>query len=154
MSAVAAVHGRPSAAHEARVDVLTTLATLAGHVNAIDVLPDGSRPDVAMVRPGDRSLFLGDAKATETPGSSNTAVRLGQYTAFLGRYIAAGGTGVFALAVPPTERYSWLRLLEDVCTLVVPGGIQGHLDVIGSDCAVVWQAFVPWKTDSVSDHRA
>ncbi|RFU21040.1 hypothetical protein [Geodermatophilus marinus] len=143
MSAPTLVTGRPSPAHEARVDLLATLARLAGHVAPIDALPDGSRPDVALVRPGDRSLFLGDAKATETPRSAETLRRLRQYTAFLGQYVAAGGLGVFALAVPTVERYGWLRVLQDVCTEVVNGPAEARLDVIDAGCAVVWEAFLP-----------
>lgn len=153
MISTTAVVGRPSAVHEARVGLLSTMATLAGHVTRIDVLPDGGRPDVAMVRPGDRSLFLGDAKATETPGSTGTARRLRHYTAFLGRYVGAGGTGVFALAVPTSERYAWLRLLEDVCAVVQTGPIDGRLDVIDANCAVAWQVFAPLRRGICSNSR-
>jgi len=142
-------NGRPSAAHEARVRTLATLATLAGHVVEIDALPDGGRPDVLLVRPGDHSVFIGDAKATETPGNAETAQRLVRYTAFLRAYVRAGGSGVVALAVPTQDPYGWLRVLRDVCTRLGDGRVEGKVDVLAVDCAVVWQRFSGMREQGV-----
>ena len=143
MTAEPQTSGRPSAAHEARAQTLSTMATLTGHVVEIDALPEGGRPDVLLVRPGDRSIFIGDAKASETPGNADTARRLMQYTAFLARYVGAGGSGVVALAVPTRDPYGWLWLFRDVCDQLVHGRVDGRVDVLDINCAVVWQRFGP-----------
>lgn len=135
--------GGPSATHEDRASTLAAMATLAQYAICIDALPDGSRPDVLQVRSRDYSIFVGDAKATETPGNVETALRLARYTNFLARYRSAGGSGVMALAVSPVDRYDWLRVLRDVCRSLADGRIAGNVDVIDDGCAIVWQAFVP-----------
>lgn len=136
-------NGGPSAVHETRARTLAAMATLAGHVIEIDALPNGGRPDVLLVRPGDCSVFIGDAKATETPGNTETAQRLMRYTAFLRRYVDAGGSGVVALAVPVGDLYGWLRVLRDVCAQHGEGRVDGRVEVLDVDCAVVWQRIAP-----------
>jgi hypothetical protein len=131
----------PSSVHEARALTLATMAKLTGHVVEIDALPDGGRPDVLLVRPGDRSVFIGDAKAAETPGNADTALRLSRYAKFLARYVGAGGSGVMALAVPVGDRYGWLRLLRDVCAPLDDGRRADGIDVLDPGCAVAWQRF-------------
>ena len=134
--------GRPSQLHESRAHTLAAMARLTGHVVEIEALPDGGRPDVLFVRPGDRSVFIGDAKATETPGNTETALRLSRYARFLARYVDAGGPGVMALVVAVHDRYGWLRVLRDVCApLGHDHQVRGRVDVLDLDSAVVWQWF-------------
>jgi hypothetical protein len=122
--------------------MLAAMAMLTGHVVEIDALPDGGRPDVLLIRPGDYSVFIGDAKATETPGNTETALRLSRYARFLARYTDAGGSGVVALIVATHDRYGWLRTLRDVCVLINHGRQScGRVDVLDLDCAVVWQDY-------------
>ena len=134
--------GRPSQLHESRAHTLAAMARLTGHVVEIEALPDGGRPDVLFVRPGDRSVFIGDAKATETPGNTETVLRLSRYARFLARYVDAGGPGVMALVVAAHDRYGWLRVLRDVCVpLSHDHQVRGRVDVLDLDSAVVWQWF-------------
>jgi hypothetical protein len=123
--------------------VLAALATLVGYTIAIDSLPDGSRPDVLQVRPGDRALFVGDAKATETAGNEDTARRLSRYASFLTTHILTGRSCVMALAVSPTDRYDWMRLLRSVSAPNISTLVNSSVDVIDNQLAVVWLAFGP-----------
>ena len=90
--------GRPSQLHESRAHTLAAMARLTGHVVEIEALPDGGRPDVLLIRPGDRSVFIGDAKATETPGNTETALRLSRYARFLARYVTPAGRELWHLS--------------------------------------------------------
>jgi hypothetical protein len=111
--------GRPSDLHESRARTLAAMARLSGHVIEIDALPDGGRPDVLLVRPTDCSVFIGDAKATETPGNSETALRLSHYA------------GAIALIVAARDRCGWLRLLLDTCAPLSNGGrVEAHVDLL------------------------
>lgn len=67
---------RPSDAHERRVETLRALADLSGFVQAVTLA--GLRPDLCRVDHRAR-LLVGDAKATETPGDTETRLRWGRY---------------------------------------------------------------------------
>lgn len=139
----AARSGAPSALHEYRAKALSTMATLAGFVTTMDGLPDGTRPDVLQLRPDRADVFLGDAKATETPGNHETYQRLDRYAGFFGRWVEAGGGGVFALAVAEADAYGWREILRDLC-LQCSGGIrvEGRAVRLEVGTAVVWHSFV------------
>ncbi len=68
----------PSTLHENRVAQLDTLAVLAG-CRSPARLGSGTLPDVARVDRPVRRLFIGDGKATETAGCSETQRRLRRY---------------------------------------------------------------------------
>lgn len=142
MTALALRRGGPSQLHEARVETLATLATLGGFESGPDVLPAGSRPDVLLLRARDSAAFVGDAKATETPGNSETYARLAGYANFLADWISIGRPGVFALAVDAVDAYRWLWTLRDLC-LRPSGGcrVPGRVDMIDPATAVIWQGF-------------
>lgn len=153
MTLVPERRGVPSALHEERAGKLTTMAILAGHTVKIDSLPDGTRPDVLQVRPMDASLFVGDAKATETPGNAETLFRLSRYASFLGRYIAAGGSGAMALIVAEEDRFGWVRLLRELTATVVGGvAMRAHVDVVERGTAIVWEA-VQGSANSLHEGR-
>lgn len=134
--------GGPSAIHEYRTATLSTMATLAGYSTTMGGLPDGTRPDVLQLRPDGRGVFVGDAKATETPGNLETFARLDHYAAFLAGWVASGGCGVLALAVPEVDAYGWLSRLRDLC-LRASGGlrVEGRVDRLEVHTVVVWHAF-------------
>lgn len=135
-------HGGPSALHEYRAATLATIATLTGHVQLVGALPDGSIPDVLRLRTTDGSLFVGDAKATETPGNAATLDRLDRYARALAGWVRGDGSGVLALAVADADAFSWLRVLRDLA-LRPSGGlrVRGHVDLLEVGTAVVWQSF-------------
>jgi len=135
--------GGPSALHEYRVAALSTMATLAGYTASFGCLPDGTRPDVLQLHPRGGGVFIGDAKATETPGNVETFDRLERYADFLAGWVASGGNGVLALVVADVDAYGWLSTLRDLC--VRPSGgtrVEGRMDRLESGTAVVWQSFV------------
>lgn len=134
--------GGPSALHEYRVGMLDSLAVLSGHFATGIALVNRERPDVLRLRRDDGSLFVGDAKATETPGNTETFGRLTRYAEYLTGWIGAGGSGVLALAVPDADTGGWLAVLRDLG--VGPSGgshVRGHADLIEVGTAVVWASF-------------
>lgn len=134
--------GRPTALHERRAATLCTMAILSGHTTRLTALSDGTRPDVLQLRPMDGDLFIGDAKATETPGNTETYERLSHYAVFLEGWLRAGGTGLMALAVADTHAADWLRVLRALC-LRMSGGIRvpGRIDRVDNATTVVWRTF-------------
>ncbi|MEU1958464.1 hypothetical protein [Nocardia sp. NPDC019304] len=119
------------------------MATLIGFDEGPDVLPGGTRPDVLRLRTADGALFVADAKATETPGNTETYLRLNHYAEFLTAVIEKGCACVLALAVDVGDAYGWLRVLRGL-SFGPSGGkrVTGHLDQIDADTAVIWQSFV------------
>ncbi|WP_142256591.1 hypothetical protein [Mycobacterium colombiense] len=118
------------------------MAMLSGYTTAIATLPDRSRPDVLQLRPTDRSLFIGDAKATETPGNKETFCRLGRYATFLEDWIGAGGSGIIALAVAGIDAFDWLRVLRDLCLQPAGGNrVQGRIYRVDIATTVVSHLF-------------
>jgi hypothetical protein len=78
---VRASNSSPSPEHEERVGFLRGLAELIGCdrcLNGKRFLGE-ERPDVLAVDRSSKILFLGDAKATETPGNIATLARLTSY---------------------------------------------------------------------------
>ena len=134
--------GGPSELHQERVGTLETLASLTGHVQNFHALPGGEVPDVLRLRPTNASLFVGDAKATETPGNNETLGRLDRYARYLGTWVRDGQLGVLALAVSEVDSYAWLRVLRDL-SLRPSGGmrLRGRLDLLDTGTAIVWQSF-------------
>ena len=109
--------GLKSAPHATRCGFLSDLATLAGFHRRALQLPDGRIPDVLRFSEDARRLFLGDAKATETPGNSSTQARLYAYCRSIAAYLDAGGTEVvFAICFGNvSEIAGWMQTLELLC---------------------------------------
>lgn len=128
-----------------RAGSLATMAALAGFDIAVAALPDGARPDVLRARASDAAVFIGDAKATETPANTDTRQRLLRYMKFADTYVRAGGTVLFALAVPDSAHGPfWDFLLTDVTDIVRTGGVRAGRDTIDSlFCVVVWRLLLP-----------
>lgn len=135
--------GGPSELHEYRTATLSTMAVLCGYHYSLDALPDGGRPDVLRLRPTDGSLFIGDAKATETPGNVETFHRLSRYADFLAGWVSNEGVGVLALVVADGDAFGWLQVLRKLALLPSGGvSVTGHLDLIETGTVVIWQPFV------------
>ncbi len=85
--------------HDSLVTILDALAILSGiHERLpLDCLPDFSRPDVLRLDRRRNTVFVGDAKNTETPGNRATQVRLRSYLTWLVAFLRRGGSGIFAL---------------------------------------------------------
>src|SRR4051794_19346643 len=101
--------GAPTTEHEARVDELRTLATLAGFTVEVR-FPWRLRPDVARVSPLSLRLLLADAKHTEDPGCDATLHRLRWYATAVAGLPEAAAPVTLALAVPVEgEAAAWAR---------------------------------------------
>jgi hypothetical protein len=103
--------GAPTTEHEARVNELRTLSTLAGFT--VDVrLPWRLRPDVARLCPVNLALLVADAKHTEDPTCTATLRRLRWYTTAMAAMPPAADAFTVALAVPgTTDPRGWSSLL-------------------------------------------
>jgi hypothetical protein len=135
--------GKPTELHERRAATLSTMAILSGYTTTLTTLPDGSRPDVLHLRPTDGGVFIGDAKATETPGNTETYDRLSHYTAFLVGWAQAGGSGLMALAVADIDAYDWLQVLRALCFRISGATrVRGQVDRVDNATTVVWHTFI------------
>jgi hypothetical protein len=106
--------------HEERVLCLETLAGLLSCRGDVNLGP-GLNPDVARVSLLRQRLVVGDAKATETPGCTETHRRLRHYIRAAGPWIASGYAVRVAICHSPPAR-QWRQQLERdarVCGLEV-----------------------------------
>ena len=130
---------RPGTPHARRLDVLVELAVLAGFVERLAQLPDGSIPDVLRVEPWSGAVFLGDAKDTETPGCAATRARLLGYAAWFSalprRRLARS---VMALCFgEPRHATEWGEALRDLFDRVGVVGYAIEEHRIDADAIVV-----------------
>lgn len=108
------IQGGISIEHEYRRDMLNTIACVSGFKLPFPLpLPDGSYPDVMQVSVNVTGFFIGDAKHTERPGSSQTIHRLENYTNWL--YPISENKywhSIFAICHGrPEDSDDWLELL-------------------------------------------
>lgn len=90
--------GKGTDPHARRSEFLKDLALLMGFFSAAARLPDGRIPDVLRFTEDSRRLFVGDAKATETPGNIATQLRLLAYCHSIADYLRViGDEAVFAV---------------------------------------------------------
>lgn len=100
----------PSVQHEARVATLDALARLSGFSEPLPLQRHLlGIPDVARFHPRSRAIFIGDGKATESPGNSATSQRLWRYSKFLvDWHHQTGAAVIFALAFSrPNDAMGW-----------------------------------------------
>src|SRR4051812_16168628 len=104
-----------SAVHEDRAQVLDTMSKLFGcRVRLPGAVLGGLIPDVAAVDPASRTLSLGDAKATETPGCEATRLRLQGYVGWLAAAVDNGCRAIIVLCVDPRAAPSWRVVLRSL----------------------------------------
>ena len=100
--------------HDRRTDFLDTLAVLLGCRRYLGpILPDGLRPDVLRYGLDQDTLFIGDAKDTETPGNSATSSRLLGYLKWVAGHVQAGhGPGILAICFGRRlHAQAWMKTL-------------------------------------------
>jgi hypothetical protein len=127
--------------HDIRAEFLDNLAVLMGFTtNLACGLPDGRRPDVLRMNIEHGSLFLGDAKDTETPGCQETQVRLLAYFRWLAIQVNhREGLGLFALCVKPgSDVAGWVRTVLWLGREVGILNIKYDVKKFDSRTAVVW----------------
>jgi len=116
---------RPITPHERRRRFLTALAELLGCKERIGhSLPDGTRPDVIRLDSRRGVLFLGDAKDSESPGTTETMCRLGNYARWLAANAARrGGTSILAVCFRDRAHAAGWR--STLCSLLADIGVSG-----------------------------
>ena len=111
---------RPSAEHEDRVLMIHDLAILMGYHKELGNLPSWIRPDVSRRNTSTGGVFVGDAKVSETPGSSSTQHRFLNYARWLARSGASLGSSVCAICYADEQQTdTWRRFLA--LTLLTSG---------------------------------
>lgn len=104
----------PSAEHEYRVALLETVATLAGFTRDFSLGPD-LYPDVVRADTRARCVFVGDAKASESPQNPSTLARLARYLSAAEHCFPAGADLSVVVAHPldePRQSDLWVTALE------------------------------------------
>lgn len=144
--------GAPPSDHEARVEVLRSLADLVGcHFAWTAELPDGRRPDVLRCDGSPGGLaFFGEAKATEAPSCVATQERLERYAAWMALHVRTGSPGLLVLCHGrPAHDRGWILALHQVVADVTPSPRVGHAP-LAPDLRLVWCAWLGTGTTGAS----
>lgn len=130
----------PSDLHESLRADLATVAILGGYPLEFpiegELIPDVIRAD----RLGS-SVFVGDAKATETPGNTATRSRLGAYARMVADWCHLGLSLRFAIAHPRASA-DWVGLLESLCREAGVPPLVARCDVLSECSTISWVR--PW----------
>ncbi len=132
----------PTAGHEERRVALDAIAILSGFtVPGAGGFPDGGKPDVLRLTVDGRSLFIGDAKATETPGNSETLLRLHAYSRWAAGACAEGGAVVVMLCTPTvSSAYGWRQTLKEAALMA--GLLEVRAEVADlADWGITWWTY-------------
>lgn len=106
----------PTPQHESRVELLETLASLLEcHARPSLFLLGGEIPDVLRFRTTPRLIFIGDAKATESPGSAATSSRLRSYVHWAHVIEDTSKIPIIvALCIQRSEAIAWRRTMDRI----------------------------------------
>lgn len=104
--------GAPSPLHEARRDVLGDVASLAGFYIDVPLAAD-EYPDVVRLHHHRPALFVGDAKATESPSCEATRARLTRYFRTARNWLASGFDVTIAIGHATADGETWTSLLTN-----------------------------------------
>lgn len=116
----------PTREHEQRREILQDVARLAGFCRDLRTIP-GTRlaPDVFSMRPEGRSLFLGEAKHTESPDNWATFERLLGYLSALKPVLDNRVCRGLVMAVCFDPSFSSARWRSVLYTCVSTAGLSG-----------------------------
>lgn len=131
----------PSEGHEANRQTLETLALLTSHSVALPPAATGGlRPDVLRTDAAQRTVFLGEAKYSETPGTTETGVRLQRYFEWLVEWLGrTGGTATVAVCHSEAQdSLPWVRRLELLTREVGIDARWFQVTRIGGGTSLVW----------------
>jgi hypothetical protein len=129
----------PTALHESLREALDALAVLAGFWSPYPgALADGRRPDVLRYSASHRLIFLGDAKAMESPNDSDCFGRLASYLRWMRAAAHEPAGGVIAICTPNlASAQQWASTLELVCKEVEFAALGTFASSLG-DYGLAW----------------
>lgn len=132
----------PTAEHEERRAALDAIAILSGFTApGTGGFPDGCRPDVLRLTVDGRCLFIGDAKATETPGNSETLLRLHAYSRWAAGARDGGGAVVVMLCTPTVaSAYGWRQTLREAAQMAGVREVEVEVADLG-DWGITWWTY-------------
>lgn len=104
--------GAPSPLHEMRREMLGGAAALAGFYTVVP-LAANEYPDVVRLHSQRPALFVGDAKATESPTCEATRGRLCRYFRTTRGLLAAGFEVTVAIGHATTDGNAWAVMLTN-----------------------------------------
>ncbi|GAB3332593.1 hypothetical protein GCM10027452_05900 [Micromonospora halotolerans] len=147
--------GRPSGPHESRVEILATVAVLAGYTAPSQIAADLT-PDVVRLDLRYRRLFVADAKETETPGTRHTQERLRAYVIAAKAWLSARYSvrlavchGDYGAAGP------WLSLLRTTARDAAVESTEGSWTTLDRENVLCWvDLSVRPQVDASTDVRA
>ena len=137
------LQNHPSVAHERRRALLDVLGRMAGYGwGPHGGFPDRRQPDVLRYDPRCRSIFVGEAKETESPGCAATRERLRGYLLWMRAITRLRGAGTLAVCAGDSNAaIGWantLRRLAEECKL--PNCVS-RAAVLDDDAVVIWISF-------------
>lgn len=132
----------PTVVHEERARALGSLADLAGFGDEL-AWEASVRPDVLRFSIRHRALFVGDAKATETAGTTGTLDRLGRYV-HAAAPVLYSGSGMWLVVAHgcPDQAAAWADTLRRVLRSRHLPASRLAAQVLDADLALAW-AWVP-----------
>lgn len=134
----------PTSKHEARRDLLEAIAILAGYTLQVPAgLLGGREPDVVRFHPRHRSLFIGEAKDTESPLTTSSRIRLLVYMRWFAAEVTRNGSdGLFMLCVGSgMQAQQWCIGLSSLACEVGLGRVEVIVEYFGGGSSCVWFAF-------------
>lgn len=135
----------PSDLHEERVALLDARAVLSGHL-VLARLALRETPDVVRLDPARQHLFVGDAKATETPGCAATQARVHAYLRATRRWSRHGFTARVALCHGrPDQAPGWTDLLLHAARCAAVGVTRSGCDDLEPGTVVTWVDLGPTR---------
>ncbi len=133
--------------HRDRTELLKSLAVLFGCAQRVDAFADGARPDILRSDASKAVLFLGEAKDTETPGNTETQIRLLAYFRWIKAYLRRGGRRAIVAVCFGEAAHSkkWKDTLEFLSaeTNLVP--LQAGSERFDGKARIVWCLYATEK---------
>lgn len=127
----------PSHRHEERRAMLETVATLAGFTANI-TLPYSVIPDVSRISLESGSIFIGEAKESETPQDFNTMARIEKYMQWLLQKRPSQHPDLFCVCHPAHHGAGWYSVLETIADAVDINSRLGGQMVLSYEAVVTW----------------
>lgn len=133
--------GAPGPKHEELKALLDTVAVLSGYSLVFrERFPDGSRPDVLRFDPLCGSIFIGEAKDTESSGCADTYRRLARSMGWFKVLTADGRRGsMFAVCFGDKDQVKgWIQTISH---LAKGSGVQHFIvesNQVDDGAVIVW----------------